>query len=612
MPTRDEYESALRGIVMLSGEYASALDRAHRILADGALVGPHAVALERAMIDRDRGVRTAFTDAFEDVRCRALREPGAPLRVASPSPGRPPVGNARARLGVAGGDARLLERLDAEFELTAQAWLDAARALDRVLLGVGADRAAPRRLDTASRWLTAQVPDLRRRRAELLESDKAGAGIAALTDMLIQQTRFAVLTAQMEKGDPELAARLRKTGVDLSLIPLRDGARATAEWWRGLTAEQRKLYIEAFPQVIGWLDGLPARDRDRANRLTLAKRIDELSTKMLLVPELSPYEKRDLQRLRTLQEKIQGLDARAAAGRGPQVFLLGLNSTTAGQWDGYGPKPDPLRYGPPGSQYLPPDAKKVVSNSSPGPDGRVIIALGDPDKAAHTGVYVPGTTTKLDGFSGGDINRIDDLWRAAMPVAGGRPVSTIAWLGYDAPDSLTDAGDGKYAVEGGPRLDRFIDGIRAAQGDGHRHLTLIGHSYGSTVIGAGARSGNGLNVDDIIAVGSPGMKVGRADQLHMSSSRVWSELASGDHVADLGRSSHGGGAQQGPFLNGPPVVPSDPQFGAQRLITDTEGHSDYWKYDAVKGPTRSLLNQALVVAGAHTDPYRHNDPTTKP
>lgn len=104
VPTREEYESALRGIVMLADEYGPALNTGHRILADGALVGPHAVALERAMIDQDRKVNRAFSDAFNAVMQLALTDPQGPPRVPPPRQARPPIGNAQARLGVAGGD----------------------------------------------------------------------------------------------------------------------------------------------------------------------------------------------------------------------------------------------------------------------------------------------------------------------------------------------------------------------------------------------------------------------------------------------------------------------------------------------------------------------------
>ncbi len=515
------------------------------------------------------------------------------------------MGNAIARKGVAGGDTGLLDQLHAEFGRAGRSWREAAGRLDRILAEVGADRAPARDLDSSGQWLVSQQPDLRRRRDDLLKSDQVGLDIDMLAGAALQRARLAILAAQLEHTDPKLGAQLKKAGVDLFTVPPQGDPRATAGWWKGLTKQQHDLYIQAFPQVIGWLDGLPAPDRDRANRLTLTRRIDELEARALLVAKVTPYEQRDLARLLKLRERIQALDDVAEAKRGPEIFLLGLDSTTAGPWDGYDSKTDPFRKVP-GGERIPPGVQKFVSNSLPGPDGRIIIALGNPDQAAHTGVYVPGTMTKLDTVTGGDVDRIKNLWNTTQRFSRGQPVSTIAWLGYDAPDSFTDAASAKYAERGGPVLDQFINGVRAAQGEAHRHLTLVGHSYGSTVIGEGARVGNGLNVDDIVVAGSPGMRVPNAKSLRMDPGHVWSELAAGDPVGDLGRSSLGGRAR-GTFGTYP-VVPSDKSFGAQRLVTDTHGHSDYWTTDPVNGPTLSLLNQAKVMAGTPLDQDFGNDP----
>jgi hypothetical protein len=40
-------------------------------------------------------------------------------------------------------------------------------------------------------------------------------------------------------------------------------------WWQSLTPVQQEQVIADFPDLLGWLDGVPAVDRDRANRLRL-------------------------------------------------------------------------------------------------------------------------------------------------------------------------------------------------------------------------------------------------------------------------------------------------------------------------------------------------------
>jgi len=54
-------------------------------------------------------------------------------------------------------------------------------------------------------------------------------------------------------------------------------------------------------------------------------------------------------------------------------------------------------------------------------------------------------------------------------------------------------------------------------------VTLIGHSYGSVVTGLAA-PGLSRNVHDIVALGSPGMGVSRAADLH-TGARIWAGTA---------------------------------------------------------------------------------------
>ena len=139
--------------------------------------------------------------------------------MAAPRLGEPPVGNAKARAGVAGGDVRLLDELHAEFGRAGRSWREAATRLDRILVQVGAGRTTARTLDTAGEWLISQQPDLLRRRADLIRSDQVGLNIGMLTDAVTQSARLAVLTAQLQQADPRLAAELQRAGVDLSNDP---------------------------------------------------------------------------------------------------------------------------------------------------------------------------------------------------------------------------------------------------------------------------------------------------------------------------------------------------------------------------------------------------------
>jgi pimeloyl-ACP methyl ester carboxylesterase len=346
-------------------------------------------------------------------------------------------------------------------------------------------------------------------------------------------------------ADAKMAAGL--AGFDKNNIPPKgvDTPKEAAAWWKGLPEEQRHLMMNAFPEKIGWLNGIPSEDRDEANRASLANRLAQLHADR----NLTPSERTELGRLEKLNHQLGKLDQ---AGKDP--YVLGINSR--------------------------------------GDDGgRAIVAVGNPDHAKHTAFLVPGFSTNLDTF-GSTLDRADRLNAQAGQYADG-PVSTIAWLGYDAPESADVAGHGKSAA-GAPGLQESVDGIRQAQADAGNtsHLTAIGHSYGSTVVGEAARGGN-LHVNDIVAVGSPGMHASHASEFGIGSNHVWSQKSVLDPIPALGS-----GAGHGPLGLGhggiAGVAPSDPIFGARQMEPDNWSHTDYWNPGS-----ESIKNQARVIAGRY-------------
>ncbi|MGI8335775.1 alpha/beta hydrolase [Actinomadura scrupuli] len=566
---------ALLEVARLGEEYGSRLDGAYRLLDEGALVGPAAYALFTGMSEQHRAVRNAFLDAFDQVH-RLARRAQPPTSVKPPYLRHPPLGLVPAAKGVLSGSPEQLNLLAGELTRTGRGWEEAGKILGGILGNLGLSRGPGMTIGRAGAWAVSEKRDLDRRRNELLKSDEGG-----VFTKVVQGPLDAVMMATLAERDPALAARLEGAGVNLSQIPT-GSATDVNTWWKTLTAEQRVLYIQAFPSRIGWTNGVPSADRDKANRLTLTTRLAELQGKP--AGRLTIFEQRDLRRLKKLDLKL-----RAIAADGKPVYLLGFDSTTAGPWDGYGQQGGPL------AGELP----KIVVDGTPGPDGRVIVAIGNPDTAAHTGVYVPGTTTQLDTIAG-DIDRAENLYSRGQRYSPGQ-VSVITWLGYDAPDAIVkDAPVDKYASVGAPELDGFVKGLRAVQGQGHRHLTAIGHSYGSTVIGVAAKGG-GLHVDDIIVAGSPGMHVPHARDLHIDPDHVWAEKAEGDPVPDIGRWGHGRPDRAADPLY--PLVPSDPEFGGHHLTTDTHGHSAYWDLN-----TKSLENQAKVLTQTNQNADPSDDP----
>ncbi|WP_230194501.1 alpha/beta hydrolase family protein [Streptomyces sp. NBC_00080] len=358
-----------------------------------------------------------------------------------------------------------------------------------------------------------------------------------------------------------------------------------AEWWKGLDAEQQAAWISMRPDSVGALDGLPATVRDDANRMVLAEahgvatgQYDDWLKKhpepTHFQPYIDPYTGTVMKGVNVeTQEWKEWEESRKNAHKS----LDGMNAIQK-RFDATGTNGLPEAY--------------LLGFSTEG-DGRAIVANGNPDTADHTAVYVPGTTAELGNVEG-NINRMENVWRAAHDEADGKSVSTITWLGYDAPDDVVkDAPFEHYAYDGAPAFRDFMDGLDTSHSaDSPSHTTVIAHSYGTTLVGAAASTGQ-LNADDIVFAGSPGVKVSGADELDVPNGHVWNEEADGDVVPDVGRWGHGGDGF---------IIPSDPDFGANQMTTDTEGHSGYWDRDADSGTnSQSLENQALVVVGKGDD-----------
>ncbi|MFF8964174.1 alpha/beta hydrolase [Streptomyces globisporus] len=364
--------------------------------------------------------------------------------------------------------------------------------------------------------------------------------------------------------------------------PPKDGTpKDNAAWWKGLSPEEQAAHLALNAAAVGALDGLPAETRDEANRMVLAQSRAHVERELAKIPpEPTRYSPNP-------------------NGTYPAVIQ---NSTWTKWNEKYGERFAQLtksqdgmksiqeRFDATGGNGLPPAYLLGFDTEK---NGRAIVANGNPDTAAHTAVYVPGTTSNLGGI-GGDIGRMTDLWRESDAMAGGKEVSTITWLGYDAPQSVVkDAPFRHYADDGAPAFNQFMDGLNVANStDSGGHHTAIGHSYGTTLIGSAARQGE-LNADDVVFAGSPGVQVGEASQMDVPKGHVWNEEAEGDPVPDLGRFGHGG--SQWRFGGGVAIIPSDELFGANQMTTgESEGHSEYWDRD-----TDSIRNQAAVVTGQY-------------
>ncbi len=270
-----------------------------------------------------------------------------------------------------------------------------------------------------------------------------------------------------------------------------------------------------------------------------------------------------------------------------------------------------------------------------GGDGIAAVAYGDPDTADHTAVYVPGIMqdgTQIDENGNQALNlyeeTINQMAAEDPPRAGS--VSTIAWIGYDSPnfnpestmpwDLIDSGGDVGHTVTeanaqaGGIALSQFVDGLNSTHTGGDQpHLTVIGHSYGSTTSSYAAAGG--MDADSLVLIGSPGASEGvhHASDLNMPAGQVFVGAADNDPVSWLGGED---GLFPGTWDDslGLGADPAQSDFGAINFAVDNgqefhgaglvstgfmENHTSYFNDpDPSTGHTNeALVNMSNIVSG---------------
>ena len=225
-------------------------------------------------------------------------------------------------------------------------------------------------------------------------------------------------------------------------------------------------------------------------------------------------------------------------------------------------------------------------------NGRVVEVFGDLATADRIAVLVPGVSTTANNFNTGldDVRdrapavQARNLYDATRAAAPGQRVAVVAWLGYDAPQGIgRTAAREELARAGATALDGFTRDLAILRPAAT--VTVIGHSYGSVVAGLAA-AGLPSQVKDLVVVGSPGMSVSRAADLH-TSARIWAGQSGTDWI-DWVPALQVWGAGHG-------TLPTTAGFGA--TVFGTQGVLDHDHYLA-QG-TQSLANIASIVLGQH-------------
>jgi uncharacterized protein YukE len=360
---------------------------------------------------------------------------------------------------------------------------------------------------------------------------------------------------------------------------LPDDPKQFAQVWNSLTQEQKDAEYHHDPSV-GNHSGMPAVDRDHYNRMHL--------------DELQRANQADLDRLRAQHPDW-------ADGKKPFLSSNEYQDWQA-QWDaanrthdGYadvkktiGPPPDQVD---PKSNKLP-QYLLVIDDK-----GHAAASINNPDTAKRNATFVPGTGQDTTRFSGSADKSERMYWAArnADRTLQRGDVSVTTWMGYDRPMNLLEAAHTSYAHNGASALDDFQAGLRASHNDavtgGPSLNTVIGHSYGSTEVGAAALDGHHLDANNVIAVGSPGVLAGHASDLSLDSgAHVFATRAENDVIGVVTGMTLGPDPMSSRFGGIP--FEAAPGPGWPLGLPTVAAHSSYWDPG-----NPALTNMGRIIAG---------------
>lgn len=328
-------------------------------------------------------------------------------------------------------------------------------------------------------------------------------------------TRIVSLLSRAEAFISELEARFSRVNSgeagaehayqtseneEAQLPPPGSNPRQIAAWWGSLSPQQREELIKKYPEIIGNLDGVDIKTRDEVNR--------SLVDGMLA-------EARDRERQTHDDLVHRGMTSHSYANRYSKA-LDDVEDLKVLQ------------------EVLKDRERKLLVCDRSGERLKVAIGSGNFDEAQHIGVYVPGRGTTVRGSLLDCVKKSEGLITAAQKLRESS-YATVAWLGYDAPLSIPDVANTHRANAGADRLENFLEGVSAIYGE-KVHLTLLGHSYGSTTSGIAVSHVSPNVVDDLVLFGSPGSGVQLGAEYRVPEGHRWVSAVPypGDIVQGIG------------------------------------------------------------------------------
>ena len=360
-----------------------------------------------------------------------------------------------------------------------------------------------------------------------------------------------------------------------TLPPAGASEQEVASWWSQQSDANKKWLIEHYPEKIGNLNGVDGASRNKANRIVLDQKLTDLPGEIARLDAEaadapSPFIRNALlQRKAKLQHELKELE----------VVKTTLDKTL-----------DDPKTGKKGDGV----PRQLLGLDTSGRNVKAIVAQGDVDTADHVGVVVPGLHTNVEKTLNDYDDRAYYMKKAAENQAkNGESVAMVEYLGYDAPQIEIEAASTDYAKNGAPGLAGFLNGMDASRehGAGDTHITLFGHSYGSTTSGMAATLVNEGVVDDIVLAGSPGAGVEDTAEYHVPEGHAWVSAAPYQYDMVQGMGSMFGFGKNPDWADGFNRLSGDVGPGPSGFSPFGQ-HMDYFK-----DQTRAQYEIAGVIAG---------------
>lgn len=338
-----------------------------------------------------------------------------------------------------------------------------------------------------------------------------------------------------------------------------------AKYWSQQSEAQKRHLCDKYPDLIGNADGVEGWARDRANRNRLPGLKKEAEDNVSTYTELlkSPWIDGN-----TRAYYLSELDKAEKAVKAYAAVQEQLDKGISLEDYQHGKKGDPV---------------SLLTLQNDGGRVKAAMGQGDVDHAKNVATFVPGIGTTVEGSMGDYMRQTKNLRSAAMAQGNlsASDVATVAWLGYDAPgkadlnqpQNIPGIISPFLAKAGSDRLAGFMNGMQASRdyGAGDAHMTLVGHSYGSSTSGMAATKVKYGVIDDLVLCGSPGMGTYDAKNYHVDQNHLWvSGVPKGDSVQGMG-------AIRGGIVGSLGKNPMDSDSGFTHLSDDATGSPKYNK-----------------------------------